>query len=149
MLLHLANYISIIPLAIIIFLAYNIFRYNRHTKILLYFLLVSFITQILKTLPYPDNIIEYTYRPYNACDCDYISFNGDVGKQRGMPSGHVSTITFFATYMTYKTKNLSYLALIPATIWARYYKDCHNIIQMIIGLFLGLLTTSILIYKKI
>ena len=148
-LLQLANYISIIPLAIILYLTYNVFRYKKYIKVLLCFLLVSFITQILKTLSYPNKWNEYTKRPQKACDCDYISLNGKVGNKCGMPSGHVSTITFFSTYMAYKTKRYEYLFLIPVTIWARFYKNRHNITQMAIGLVIGLLASVILITKKI
>lgn len=148
-LLQLANYISIIPLAIILYLTYNVITYKKYFNILFYFLLVSFITQILKVIPYPNKWKKITNRPKNACDCNYISLNGPVGNKCGMPSGHVSTITFFSTYLAYKTKKYEYLLLIPITIWARYYKNCHNVIQMCFGFILGLTVTLILISKKI
>ena len=108
-----------------------------------------FITQLCKTLPYPIIYNQYTQRPKLACNCDYISFNGNVGGNCGMPSGHMSTITFFSTYMAHKTKNYNYLFLIPATAWARYYKNCHNIIQIFLGFLLGIMVSGILILKKI
>jgi membrane-associated phospholipid phosphatase len=147
LLLQLANYISIIPLAIILILFYNVILYQKCFKLLVIFILVSFITQLIKTLPYPNNWYKYTKRPIGACNCDYISMDGDVSNRSGMPSGHVSTITFFSIYMHHKTKDIRYLLLIPATMWARYYKKCHNLIQIFMGFNMGLIASLLSIIK--
>ena len=149
MLLLLANYISIFPLSIILYLLYNIIRYNRYKNILIVFLLVSFISQFIKTLPYPNKWKHITDRPKTACNCDYISLNGPINNKCGMPSGHVSTMTFFSIYMAYKTNRLEYLLFIPTTIWARYYKKCHNITQIIFGFLLGISAAYISLIKGI
>ena len=139
---NIADIISSFPLVILLSYTYSIVTDFSKEKIifLVGFLIVSGIVDIIKRLPYPNNFIEYTFRPDDACDCNLLSNQGPVPRNPGFPSGHMATITFFVTYLilTNKQSNkLVLLSLIVMTGWARHYKYCHTLLQIIFGTIFG------------
>ena len=84
-------------------------------------------------------IRDRTRRPYRANNCDILSKDGlKSPNSPGFPSGHVLSVTFFAIYfisnynLTLLQKNSLYLVIL-LTGWARIYKKCHNLFQVIFG----------------
>ncbi len=149
--------ISIIPLAICLGLLYNflIFPQKNILDLILLLYLVSsdLLVKIIKSIPYPKSLSYWMDRPNGAKNCDYFSRNGVVPPHTpGMPSGHMTHICLFVTVMMLgrlKTKtgldvswdNLFYYgvnsSLVILMAFARYFKKCHNIYQIIAGGFLG------------
>lgn len=98
-------------------------------------------------------------RPRHARNCDYMCRNGLVGGKPGFPSGHMSsTLVFFTFIILYKLKvegaqfadmislTLVSASYILATAFARYYKGCHNITQIVAGSILGS-TIGLIMFK--
>ena len=89
-------------------------------------------------------------RPHNASNCNGKNDDGNVGNDPGFPSGHMSA-TSFMTNLYYlkqcKTKNISnYILYNSWNIfmgYARYSKNCHNIVQIIGGYLLGLMVAFV------
>lgn len=89
-------------------------------------------------------------RPLHARNCDIMCRNGLVGGKPGFPSGHMSSTALFCTLIilykyrvTGSTKfELMVLGAVAfaftmLTALARFYKGCHNIIQIGCGTVLG------------
>ena len=159
-LLYLANIISILPLSyqivIVIYFILSIFEIIQPLFTLKYIIgysVTPLIAQILKYLLF--NTTELAKRPKGACDCDYISDNGIVEGQPGLPSGHMSTAGYFFAYNInlinkFTTNNLLFhtlnLGVFLGTGWARYYKKCHSIFQIICGGILGCILGVVFYY---
>jgi len=82
-------------------------------------------------------------RPSGATDCNLLCDDGDQAGRPGMPSGHSSTVAFFAAYYFQETTNpwiraalLGYASLV---MWSRYEKRCHRPSQIATGAFIGIL----------
>lgn len=121
------------------------------TKFILGYIFTIVSTQGLKSIPYPKSIHTYTMRPKGACGCDYLSIKKVNENSPGFPSGHMSSTTFFCVYIAsllYK-KNSGYFyyillsILVIAMAWARIVKKCHNVEQVIGGVFYGILVAYI------
>lgn len=156
--IELADLISVIPLSYFFSIFYNLVIDFEVKDIIflsgLVFTTVS--TELIKKLPYPKYLNSFIMRPKGARDCDYFSKNGLVPENTpGFPSGHMSSTVFFSTYIVLnfmKKNNLSLkkilvykprlilinIILIIMMAWARYYKKCHNITQIIGGTIYGL-----------
>ena len=107
------------------------------------------VSQLLKYLLHP--MFEFTKRPQGACGCDYNSFKGDSSGNPGFPSGHMATTGFFVTHtllVLLKKNNIKIkenriifiilnILLLLLMGWARHYKKCHSLIQIIAGTILG------------
>ena len=155
--LFLANFLSVLPLYYIIFTSivtlYTLLI-NSKTKmhIVYYFfgLLVSlftpdFIKRITKLISPKGN---YWYRPKGAKGCDFQSIKGfNAPFTPGFPSGHMTLTTYVMVFNILMTleKNVKYsnviiivnLLFIFAMAWARHFKKCHNIFQILGGIILG------------
>lgn len=76
-------------------------------------------------------------RPDGASGCDLLCrSHNDEGKP-GMPSGHTAMIAFFGSYYSIQSPYFWTYALL--IMLSRYFKKCHTIAQIIVGLLLGLL----------
>jgi membrane-associated phospholipid phosphatase len=97
-----------------------------------------FFTEFLK-----HNVIkERSTRPSGAKDCNLLCDDGNQAGRPGMPSGHSSTVAFFAAYYFQQTTNpwiraalLGYASLV---MWSRYDKKCHRPTQIALGAFIGI-----------
>ena len=156
----LENIISFIPLLFfgtefinINYKIYNQLPFKENVKYFYGLILSTFSAQVLKYLvPYPKWFYKYSMRPAGACDCDYLSSCGPVPENTpGLPSGHMSTTSYFVVYnILYILKNnYNKLLILPNIIlligmgWARIKKLCHNLTQVILGTFLGALIAYI------
>lgn len=159
-LLEIADIISIFPLVICLGLLYN-FLINPDKNILDLILvsiiiLANFSVYLIKRLPYPDSLYDITRRPNGAINSDYLSRNGVCPiNSPGMPSGHMTTMALFSSFMilslwhTSSEKNIGKfiknnimfiminIGLVILTAFARYYKKCHTPLQIILGFFYG------------
>lgn len=156
----LENIISFIPLLFfssefinIIYKISNQLPFKENVKYFYGLILSTFSAQALKYLfPYPKSFYKYSMRPEGACDCDYLSSSGPVAENTpGLPSGHMSTTSYFVTYhiLHILKNNYNKLLILPNIIlligmgWARIKKLCHNLTQVISGTFLGALIAYI------
>ena len=153
-----ADIVSLSPLVIFLTLLYNfLILPSKNTLDLVFFLymmLAGFIVRFIKDLPYPKSWRWMTDRPKGAANCDYFSRNGLAKPGTpGMPSGHMTHTTIFATVMILgrfwsargrdiSLENILFygvnISLVLVMAFARYYKKCHNLYQIIAGFFLGL-----------
>ena len=169
-LIKIADYISVLPLCLYYVLSYlividikKIKNKLEYSVLLLGLIFSSILVKYIKGINFNGDFI---YRPKGAQYCDYLSKN-KVAKVRGFPSGHMSSIALFATFMILlrfrKYKNIkNYIKneyifilinvlLIILTGWARYYKKCHTDLQILCGTVLGILLGYIFyeIYDRI
>lgn len=150
----LENIISFIPVLFYGFgfinLINKIYIQEPFKEISIYFyglIISTFSAQALKyVIPYPKSFYAFSMRPEGACDCDYLSSCGLLPENTpGLPSGHMSTTSYFVVYhILYILKNnYNKLLIIPNIIlligmgWARIKKLCHNLTQVISGTLLG------------
>ncbi len=159
-LLLLADIISIIPLVIILSLMYNFLIAPGKNVVdiilALVIILANFSVEKIKRLPWPREWDSVTRRPKGAMNTDYLSRNGPAKPRApGMPSGHMTSTSLFAIFMLFCVWSMKYqkdtkkfiqqewlfilinLSLIGLMAFARYYKKCHNIPQIIAGTLYG------------
>ena len=158
--LTVCDFYSIIPVAIYFGFFYMGLYLNNPKEafsFLLFFYLNDNITKVIKSLPYPKPLWEITRRPDGAFNTDYLSRHGPSKKDApGFPSGHMTSITSFCIYMILrkmdgrtlkefvKEEPLYFyinILLIILMGFARWYKKCHNIVQIIAGIIYGGITT--------
>ena len=101
----------------------------------------------------------YSRRPKGAYNTDYLSRNGKVSEDTpGFPSGHMTSMAAFAMYMILRKKgeqdwdefireNTVFFWLNVGSVllmaFARWYKKCHNITQILAGTIYGSVTAYI------
>lgn len=163
--LEFANFLSVLPLYYIIFtiiiLIYCFLVQNNFWKnILIYFVglmialflpaFIKYLTHILKI----ENLL--FYRPKGAKGCDFLSTKGFAPPfTPGFPSGHMTITAFVMVFnilliinnrINYVQKcliiflNLIFIILMS---WARHFKKCHNIFQIIGGILLGIIIAKL------
>ena len=150
---------SIVPLAIYFGMFYfGIYSGNINESLgfMVYFYINNEITSIIKKLPYPKSLWDVTRRPEGSFNTDYLSRNGPSKKDApGFPSGHMTSMAAFAMYMILRKKGdmdwenfirenmFFFLANILSVLlmgFARWYKNCHNMTQIIGGTIYGSVT---------
>jgi membrane-associated phospholipid phosphatase len=88
-------------------------------------------------------------RPFGARDCNLWCNDGAQSGKPGMPSGHSSQVTFFASFYYHQTKHpwikngLVVYALL--VMLSRYLKRCHTLPQIIMGSLLGFVISKCVI----
>jgi membrane-associated phospholipid phosphatase len=84
-------------------------------------------------------------RPTGANNCNLWGNDGNQEGKPGMPSGHSSQVSFFASYYFQKTNNIwirSFLVLYAILVMiSRYTKKCHTIYQIVTGSTIGILSS--------
>tara|TARA_Y200000002_G_C22452099_1_gene566765 strand:- start:65 stop:592 length:528 start_codon:yes stop_codon:yes gene_type:complete len=152
------DFISLLPIVIYFSLLYN-FLINPSKNLVNIFLFIyilssDYLVKIIKNLEYPKKLYKITRRPEGAYNTDYLSRNGKVDPNTpGFPSGHMTTITIFCVFMILakwkfqypfavflsenKRFTLVHLFMIVITGFARYFKKCHNLFQIIGGFIFG------------
>ena len=154
---NLSDMVSVTPLLMYFSLFYNVLVFGsaESLKFFISMLFVAVSTDVIKRLPMPKSLYKLTRRPEGAKNCDFLS-KGGICKANapGCPSGHMATTVFFlvVTMMLYSRKYSTFKAfaevhyrligfsvlLILLMGWSRYYKKCHNVIQIIGGSLFGL-----------
>jgi membrane-associated phospholipid phosphatase len=140
---------SLIILIILPYLIYLINKDNRWLSIALYMFITNEIHSIIKKSSKNFNY-EFLKRPIEAKNCSLFSNNLIQGGLPGFPSGHVaSTVTFFTgiylLFPEYRSKIILFGPILSLLmIYSRIQMKCHNLIQTIGGLFLGILIPLLL-----
>jgi membrane-associated phospholipid phosphatase len=139
--------LSALPLSFYFIPVYEYIKTRQFSQIifLLGIFFITTSTDFIKRIPYSKTSPFYhiTRRPDGASNCDYLSKCGPARPDApGLPSGHMATTAFFCGYMyLLYPKNdpftLFNILLIIAMGWARYFKKCHNMIQLITGTLYG------------
>jgi len=116
-----------------------------HIKALLGLLATTGIGEFIKHYI----IKEGSPRPKGAKDCNLWCNDGKQDGRPGMPSGHSSQVTFFASYYYGQTKNewiraglIVYALLV---MFSRYEKHCHTVPQILAGALLGFIISRCVI----
>lgn len=125
-------------------------NYFMYVPFLLGIIITDLYTKIIKKHFNSHKILQ---RPDNAFNSDIFCRNGDQSGKPGMPSGHVAMTTFFFTFIYFINKNARHELFIGFGVFyillmgaARYNKNCHNISQVTVGAFIGMVNAMIL-YK--
>ena len=142
-----ADLLSALPLSFYFIPIYEYIKTRKKSQLvfLLGILFITVSTDLIKRLPYSKTSRFYplTRRPKGAANCDYLSKSGPARPNApGLPSGHMATTAFFCAYMyLLYPKNdlftLFNLFLVITMGWARYFKKCHNILQIVTGTLYG------------
>jgi len=144
--LFIFDYISALPISMYISLLYTgILYHDNYSFIFLIQLLIVdiFLVPFLKHLPYPSFVNDITNRPQEATNCDYLSKIPHDNKLNtpGLPSGHMTITSMFAIAKILGNQSIVSICLHVFMIFmmglSRYYKKCHNFIQIIAGTLLG------------
>tara|TARA_Y100000590_G_scaffold44185_1_gene47040 strand:+ start:6298 stop:6834 length:537 start_codon:yes stop_codon:yes gene_type:complete len=159
---NIADFISVLPISMYIGIIYFGLITNEYIyfKMLGIILFSTILTDVIKRLPYKsfyygEYLYKITRRPKGASNTDYLSKNGECKENSpGFPSGHMATTSSFSVLMILffmKRYNLAFSELVtqrpmivfissilvPFMGWARYYKKCHSLLQIIVGTCLG------------
>jgi hypothetical protein len=117
-------------------------------------LFVDLITKLIKiSLQNTKNSL--LLRPNDSNGCDILCQNKTSSTPSGFPSGHMAIVTFFVVFVfitlimeTSPYHQLIYFCIsiiyIGLMYYARLTKKCHNNLQLIFGIFLGLFTSLII-----
>jgi len=166
-----ADYISVIPVFFYFYFFYQGIITKNYFKALFLFIslqIVCLSTEGIKYLIHLNPFLKkykILYRPVGAKNTDYLSKNGLRDKfTPGFPSGHLAQTSFFCFYMLLnKLKNyknikdfikkdflfiIVNLSMIFLMGFSRYYKNVHNIFQIIFGTLIGFLGALIVIYLE-
>jgi membrane-associated phospholipid phosphatase len=139
--LYIADVISIGPLAILLVLFYISINNFRLQEFILAIILIflNYVVTFIKNLPYPESLYKITRRPEKSFNCDYLSRNGKQSKDApGFPSGHMTSVAFFAVYQIMNGYSIhANVLIVLLTGWARWYKNNHNSVQIIVGTIFG------------
>jgi membrane-associated phospholipid phosphatase len=144
--LFIFDYISALPICIYTSLLYtSTIQQDVYPFIFFIQLLIVdiFLVPFLKHLPYPSFIYNLTRRPKGATNCDYLSKIPSKTNAPGLPSGHMTVTSMFSIVKMLENKSNISIVLHTCIIIlmgiSRYYKKCHNIVQIIAGTILGLI----------
>jgi hypothetical protein len=151
-----ADYLSVLPLVYVVIIciyytlsAIDIVPSVFSERYILGYFVSIFLAQLIKYILYP--LFDFAKRPQGARGCDYHSRKGDCSGKPGCPSGHMSTTAYFVVFNLLILNKTNYIksplnkqiftslniGLLLLMGWARYYKLCHSICQIILGSLLG------------
>lgn len=160
------DYVSAFPVAFIFVNVLEAVEYKNFGEMFLY--IVAILGADLTTLGIkqisryaPKELGFLLDRPVGAFNTDVLSRNGAKSPHSpGFPSGHVAAATVFAMYRLLRLYRgssdlykfihkhpleiLFYLGLIFIMGFARWYKRCHNIYQIIGGFIVGVIFAVVL-----
>ena len=153
LLLHTANYISLIPLTLIqlsciyyVFYLFDMLPTFFSLRFIVGIISSIYMSQYLKKIIFPFS--KLARRPDKACNCNFYANNGIVEGQPGLPSTHMAIVGFLFMFshltITKYIDNTIFFYLVNTlflllTAWSRYYKKCHSLLQIILGGILGIL----------
>lgn len=153
----LASFLSVLPFVYGVYVVSNYFLSlmnivnKKITENYIIFFFISIIgAELLKKIFF--NTFDGTHRPEGAKGCDFFSIGPDVSGKPGFPSGHLTITSYICVfnilYILYKSNAALVkkctlitlnIVLIISMGWARYFKKCHNLIQILGGTLLGTL----------
>ena len=144
--LLLLSYISTYSLAIVNLLIVFMCFYSNQRKVYVYLaygiLYYACMTNYIMKSFFTPNSNKIFLRPYGCVLCD-------IGKDTnpiGMPSGHAMTSGFIIGFLYHylNKKEYNYVACICLLIaFSRYLCKCHSILQILLGLIIGIVFSTI------
>jgi membrane-associated phospholipid phosphatase len=137
---------DIVSVCIVALFAYPVIRFAEttdpaHLIMLVGMLFAEAATKAVK-IATQRSTAPWLKRPEGAKGCDAFCADGDSSGAPGFPSGHLTAISFFVTYIAITT-NSSYtfrvagLAAVVAVSYARISKKCHTPTQVAAGALWG------------
>ena len=160
--LKLADYISMLPmnywgLMILYYILYEfkLLPYLFSVRYIIGFTTIIAISEVIKIIVYP--YTKLAKRPIGANNSNFLANNGNVEGKPGLPSTHSAIASYFFIYnflILYNTnliKNTTIfhilnISILLGTGWARYYKKCHSMIQIITGVVFGMVYATLFYY---
>jgi membrane-associated phospholipid phosphatase len=122
-------------LSIILLINKNIFLYFYIVGSIVNIILNFILKRLIKDPRPKEDIILFEIMSNNGKRIDSDRF--------GMPSGHAQSIGFSCMFMYLVCKNMyilwGYLVISVITMFQRFKYSCHNISQIIIGFFIGMI----------
>ena len=146
-LINIINIYDLISISTILIPIY--FLFNTSFYVFSSYCIVIIIHIAIKKMTYYINYNIFK-RPKKAYNCNILNNSGDDSLKPGFPSGHMTSISFFTNYLYFTQSNKSLYNFIfyniPSIImaYARFYKKCHNIPQILFGFILGLYSSFII-----
>ena len=153
------DYTSALPIAFIFANVMDAVHTRRYVEMILLITTMCVadgLTFVIKRLSrnIPSGFEFLLHRPNGACNTDILSRNGPKPIDTpGFPSGHVTMATVFALYRLLRLYRnydnvgkfirenpiaiVFYLGIIVLMGYARWYKRCHNIFQIVGGFVFG------------
>jgi len=132
-------------------IAYIFSRKLEYLYIYIGVLIVRYSTEYVREIIAKISKNPIFYRPTGCKNCSLLNTPTDPNGP-AFPSGHMGMTTFLVITLLYVTKNTNLIAYILATTYiilmgySRYYKNCHNIPQIIAGIIHGGLYAFLFIY---
>lgn len=146
------NILDAVSIIVVVFYVYPFIRYveTGNVKFLWFtigMIICGIFTLVLKTVTstFGDSFL----RPHAAENCDVLCQGGEAGTHPGFPSGHMAATTFFFVMLYLITFPIGHIGRNKvALIWlgtgisiamaiARFYKNCHNVTQIVGGAVFG------------
>ncbi len=139
------NIFNNISLGVLLFNYYAIFEsFSGNIDFIIGLQLVLYIEHLIKDFTQNFIFINILKRPDGAFDCGLYNDGGLIDHKSGFPSGHMAVTSFFTHLYYFKySQNICWksyflhnsINLLMA--FARYYKKCHNLFQIICGYLFG------------
>jgi membrane-associated phospholipid phosphatase len=99
-------------------------------------------------------IYKFMIRPKGACNCNIMNSGGSYENRIGMPSGHMLMTTYVIVSLILLNPTILTISLGSIVIilmgCSRYYKLCHTVPQVVVGITVGIIfayITNIIIKK--
>lgn len=139
---------DLVSVCVIALFAYPVLRYaetanSEHLAMLAGMLSAEVVTKVVKRMT-AESPMAWLKRPHGATGCDILCAGADVSGAPGFPSGHVTAVSFFFTYLICnhtRTPTLLLLLLgcggILAVAASRVIKRCHTPLQVTAGAMWG------------
>jgi len=158
MILVILDYISVVPFLFVLSTIHSSIVNNNINELFFFFWMIgtSVIVELIKRIKYPPFLYNITRRPKGSYNTDFLSRNGrQPDNTPGFPSGHMAITTLYCYIKILKLnmKNVigrSYYILIIILMGvSRYFKKCHNLVQILFGSLFGLVSGITLIRSKL
>jgi membrane-associated phospholipid phosphatase len=142
--------ISILPAWLGLFIYGLWIKSETIIAICVFAVVVDVTTQLLKT--FLGNYISASilHRPDKNAKCSMLNRNSnEKWGTFAIPSGHMTSVVIFAIAFVFIFQNnfvvLTGILYIVLMAFARYYKKCHNLLQIIAGILYGSLLGFVII----
>ncbi len=119
-----------------------------HKSVFVNLLLGMLVIHVLIKSLHNYNQLPFMKRPDDASNCNMCNGGGDYTQRGGFPSGHVTMTTYLWVSLWLNTQNdcigIIAILVILSMCLSRYYKRCHTILQIVVGVNLGFLLAHII-----
>lgn len=111
--------------------------------------IINLFVDIVKNVSKPYmNQYWWLQRPRDAMNCSLLNMGGKISAKPGFPSGHTALTTYLAIRLMNHFDQILWLLTIPIVMVARVLCDCHTVVQVVAGLFVGLLAAYLFTFRE-